>query len=129
MSQKDPVVIVSAARTPVGSFNGALATVPAHELGTVALRAAMERAGVEPGEVEEVIMGQILSAGQGHDARVVAAGGMESMSLAPHAQHLRSGTKMGELRLVDTMIHDALWDAFNDYHMGMWRRTNTSVKA
>ncbi len=161
MSQKDPVVIVSAARTPVGSFNGALATVPAHELGAVALRAAMERAGVEPGEVEEVIMGQILSAGQGQnparqasmaagiphespawgmnqlcgsglravalgmqqilsgDARVVAAGGMESMSLAPHAQHLRSGTKMGELRLVDTMIHDALWDAFNDYHMGI----------
>ena len=161
MSQKDPVVIVSAARTPVGSFNGSLATVPAHELGAVALRAAMERAGVEPGEVEEVIMGQILSAGQGQnparqaamaagiphespawgmnqlcgsglravalgmqqilsgDARVVAAGGMESMSLAPHAQHLRSGTKMGELRLVDTMIHDALWDAFNDYHMGI----------
>ncbi len=161
MSQKDPVVIVSAARTPVGSFNGSLATVPAHELGAVALRAAMERAGVEPGEVEEVIMGQILSAGQGQnparqaamaagiphespawgmnqlcgsglravalgmqqimsgDARVVAAGGMESMSLAPHAQHMRSGTKMGELRLVDTMIHDALWDAFNDYHMGI----------
>ncbi len=161
MSQKDPVVIVSAARTPVGSFNGSLATVPAHELGAVVLRAAMERAGVEPGEVEEVIMGQILSAGQGQnparqaamtagiphespawgmnqlcgsglravalgmqqimsgDARVVAAGGMESMSLAPHAQHMRSGTKMGELRLVDTMIHDALWDAFNDYHMGI----------
>ncbi len=161
MSQKDPVVIVSAARTPVGSFNGSLATVPAHELGAVVLRAAMERAGVEPGEIEEVIMGQILSAGQGQnparqaamaagipqespawgmnqlcgsglravalgmqqiasgDAQVVAAGGMESMSLAPHAQHMRSGTKMGELRLVDTMIHDALWDAFNDYHMGI----------
>ncbi len=161
MSQKDPVVIVSAARTPVGSFNGSLATVPAHGLGAVALRAAMERAGVAPGEVEEVIMGQILTAGQGQnparqaamaagiphespawgmnqlcgsglravalgmqqiasgDAQVVAAGGMESMSLAPHAQHMRSGTKMGELRLVDTMIHDALWDAFNDYHMGI----------
>ncbi|MBL8908157.1 MAG: acetyl-CoA C-acetyltransferase [Rhizobiales bacterium] len=154
------VVIVSAARTPVGSFNGALSTLPAHALGAVALKAAMERAKVEPKEVDEVIMGQILTAGQGQnparqasigagipvespawgvnqlcgsglravalglqqiaggDARIVAAGGQESMSMAPHCQHLRSGIKMGDFQMIDTMIKDGLWDAFNGYHMG-----------
>jgi acetyl-CoA C-acetyltransferase len=157
---ENSVVIVSAARTPVGSFNGAFATVPAHALGSVALKAAMERAKVDPKEVEEVIMGQILTAGQGQnparqasvssgipvespawgvnqlcgsglravalgmqqiaggDSKIVAAGGQESMSLAPHCQHLRQGIKMGDFQMIDTMIKDGLWDAFNGYHMG-----------
>jgi len=156
----DDVVIVSAARTPVGSFNGAFATVPAHDLGAVAIKAALERAGIEPGRVSEVIMGQILTAAQGQnparqasiaagipvespawgvnqlcgsglrtvalgyqailngDSDVVVAGGQESMSMAPHAQYLRAGVKMGALEFVDTMIKDGLWDAFNGYHMG-----------
>jgi acetyl-CoA C-acetyltransferase len=156
----DDIVIVSAARTPVGSFNGAFANLPAHELGKTAIKAAMERAGVEPGRINEVIMGQILTAGQGQnparqasiaagipvespawgvnqlcgsglrtvalgfqqiangDADIVVAGGQESMSMAPHAQHLRQGVKMGAFEMVDTMIKDGLWDAFNGYHMG-----------
>src|SRR6187399_635078 len=154
------IVIVSATRTPVGSFNGAFATMPAHDLGAVAIKAALERAGIEPGRVSEVIMGQILTAAQGQnparqasiaagipvespawgvnqlcgsglrtvalgyqallngDSEIVVAGGQESMSMAPHAQYLRGGTKMGSLELVDTMIKDGLWDAFNGYHMG-----------
>ena len=157
---KDDVVIVSAARTPVGSFNGAFANVPAHELGKTAILAALQRAGVEGARVSEVIMGQILTAGQGQnparqasiaagipvespawgvnqlcgsglravalgyqaimngDSDIVVAGGQESMSMAPHAQHLRQGVKMGSFELVDTMIKDGLWDAFNGYHMG-----------
>src|SRR3981081_2911720 len=160
MSMSDDVVIVSAARTPVGSFNGAFATTPAHDLGAIAIRAALERAGIEPGRVSEVIMGQILTAAQGQnparqasisagipvespawgvhhvcvsglrsvalgsqallngDSDIVVAGGQESMSMAPHAQYLRGGVKMGGLELVDTMIKDGLWDAFNSYHMG-----------
>ena len=156
----DDVVIVSAARTPVGSFNGAFATVPAHELGAVAIKGALERAGIEPSQVSEVIMGQILTAAQGQnparqasikagipvespawginqlcgsglravalgyqalkngDSEIVVAGGQESMSMAPHAQYLRGGVKMGNTELVDTMIKDGLWDAFNGYHMG-----------
>ena len=159
MAETD-VVIVSAARTPVGSFNGAFAATPASQLGSVALKAAMERARVAPEEVEEIILGQILTAGQGQnparqaavgagipfespawgvnqlcgsglravalgyqqiaggDARIVAAGGQESMSMAPHCQHLRGGVKMGDFQMIDTMIRDGLWDAFNGYHMG-----------
>jgi len=154
------VVIVSAKRTPVGAFNGALSSVPAHDLGAVVIKAALEAAGVDPKAVDEVVMGQVLqaAAGQGParqaavkagvpvespawslnqlcgsglravalgyqqirqgDAQVVVAGGQESMSLAPHAQHLRTGQKMGDLALVDTMIKDGLWDAFHGYHMG-----------
>jgi acetyl-CoA C-acetyltransferase len=157
---KDDIVIVGAARTPVGAFNGALASLPAHELGKVAIKAALERAGIEGGQVSEVIMGQILSAGEGQnparqasvaagipygspawgvnqlcgsglrtvalgyqailngDSSVVVAGGQESMSMAPHCQHLRNGVKMGNFEMVDTMIKDGLWDAFNGYHMG-----------
>ncbi|MEY9365744.1 acetyl-CoA C-acetyltransferase [Bradyrhizobium diazoefficiens] len=156
----DDVVIVSAARTPVGSFNGAFATLPAHDLGAVAIKAALERGGIEPGRVSEVIMGQILTAAQGQnparqasiaagipvespawgvnqlcgsglrtvalgyqallngDSEIVVAGGQESMSMAPHAQYLRGGVKMGALEFIDTMIKDGLWDAFNGYHMG-----------
>ena len=160
MSSKDSVVIASAARTPVGSFNGAFADTPAHVLGSVAIKAALERAGVDPKEVDEVILGQILSAGGGQnparqaamaagipqeatawglnqlcgsglravaigmqqiltgDAKIIVAGGQESMSMAPHCAHLRSGVKMGDLKMVDTMIKDGLTDAFYGYHMG-----------
>ena len=154
------IVIVSAARTPVGSFNGALSSLPAHDLGKVAIQAAVERAGIAPADVDEVIMGQVLqaAAGQGParqasvnagipvespawslnqlcgsglravalaaqqiadgSAAIVVAGGQESMSQSTHAAHLRNGTKMGELGLVDTMLKDGLWDAFHGYHMG-----------
>ena len=154
------IVIASAARTPVGAFNGAFASLPAHALGTVAIKAAMERARIEGAEVDEVILGQILAAGAGQnparqasvnagipvehtafginqlcgsglravalaaqqiatgDARIVVAGGQESMTQAPHAQQLRAGQKMGDLSLMDTMLRDGLMDAFHGYHMG-----------
>jgi acetyl-CoA C-acetyltransferase len=157
---QDDIVIVGAARTPVGAFNGAFANLPAHELGKVAIAAALTRAGVDSKQVSEVIMGQILTAGQGQnparqasiaagipvespawgvnqlcgsglravalgyqailngDSDIVVAGGQESMSMAPHCQHLRAGVKMGAFEMVDTMIKDGLWDAFNGYHMG-----------
>ncbi|MBG0798730.1 acetyl-CoA C-acetyltransferase [Methylocystis sp. L43] len=155
------IVIVSAARTAVGSFNGAFGAVPAHELGAVAIKAALERAKVQPNEVNEVILGQVLDSAQGQnparqaaikagvpdsatafginqvcgsglravalaaqqiqagDASIIVAGGQESMSLAPHASQLRTGTKMGDVKFVDTMIIDGLTDAFNNYHMGV----------
>lgn len=155
------IVIASAARTAVGSFNGAFANIPAHELGAVAIKGTLERAGVDAAEVDEVIMGQVLSAGEGQnparqaamkagipqektawglnqlcgsglravalgmqqiavgDAAIIVAGGQESMSLAPHCAHLRSGTKMGDMKMVDTMIKDGLTDAFYGYHMGV----------
>jgi acetyl-CoA C-acetyltransferase len=154
------IVIASAARTPVGAFNGGLASLPAHKLGEVAIAEALRRAHVEPQDVSEVIMGQILAAGEGQnparqaaigagmpfevtaygvnqlcgsglrtvalgyqairngDSEIVVAGGQESMSQAPHCIHLRNGVKMGDAELVDTMIRDGLWDAFNGYHMG-----------
>src|SRR5271166_3475512 len=157
---KDDIVIVSAARTPVGAFNGALAGLPAHELGKVAIAETLKRAAVTGADVTEVILGQILTAAQGQnparqasiaaglpvevpawgvnqlcgsglravalgyqaivngDSSIVVAGGQESMSQAPHAAYLRSGTKMGDLNFIDTMIKDGLWDAFNGYHMG-----------
>jgi acetyl-CoA C-acetyltransferase len=157
---QDDIVIVGAARTPVGAFNGAFGSLPAHELGKAAIQEAMKRAGIEGKQVSEVIMGQILTAGQGQnparqasinagipvespawgvnqlcgsglravalgyqaimngDSDIVVAGGQESMSMAPHAAYLRSGQKMGSLEMVDTMIKDGLWDAFNGYHMG-----------
>jgi acetyl-CoA C-acetyltransferase len=154
------IVIASAARTPVGAFNGAFASLSAHALGTIAITAAMERARIEGAEVDEVILGQILAAGAGQnparqasvnagipvehtafginqlcgsglravalaaqqiatgDARIVIAGGQESMTQAPHAQQLRAGQKMGDLSLMDTMLRDGLMDAFHGYHMG-----------
>jgi acetyl-CoA C-acetyltransferase len=154
------IVIVSAARTPVGAFNGALSSLPASALGSIAIKAALERAGVEPGQVSEVVLGHVLqaAAGQGparqasvgagipyeapawsinqicgsglravaigmqqikDGASIVVAGGQESMSQAPHAAHLRNGTKMGNVEFIDTMVKDGLWDAFNGYHMGV----------
>jgi acetyl-CoA C-acetyltransferase len=154
------VVIASAARTAVGSFNGAFGTVPAHQLGATAIAGALERAGVDPSDVNEVIMGQILAAGEGQnparqaamaagipqeatawglnqlcgsglravalgmqqimsgDADIIVAGGQESMSMAPHTMHLRGGVKMGDAKMVDTMMYDALTDAFHNYLMG-----------
>jgi acetyl-CoA C-acetyltransferase len=155
------VVITSAARTPVGSFNGALASLSAHELGKIAIIEALKRSKVEAGDVTEVILGQILTAGEGQnparqaaiaagipaektayqinqlcgsglravalgfqairngDSDIVVAGGQESMSQAPHCMHLRNGVKMGNAQMVDTMIFDALTDAFHNYHMGV----------
>ncbi len=154
------IVIASAARTAVGSFNGAFANTPAHDLGAAVLRAVVERAGIDAGDVSETILGQVLGAGQGQnparqahinaglpiesaawginqvcgsglravalgaqhialgDADIVIAGGQENMSLAPHVAHLRAGQKMGDLKFIDSMIRDGLWDAFNGYHMG-----------
>ena len=154
------IVIASAARTPVGSFNGSFANTPAHELGAVVIKEVLSRAGVAAEEVDEVILGQVLTAGQGQnparqasimaglpkettawglnqvcgsglravalgmqqiatgDAKVIVAGGQESMSLSPHCAHLRQGVKMGDYKMIDTMIKDGLWDAFHGYHMG-----------
>ncbi|WP_119677485.1 acetyl-CoA C-acetyltransferase [Indioceanicola profundi] len=154
------VVIAGAARTPIGAFNGGLSTVPAHYLGEVAIREALARAKTDAAEVDEVVLGQVLTAGTGQnparqaavnagipvertayginqlcgsglrtvalgfqaiklgDADIIVAGGQESMSQAPHCMHLRAGTKMGDASMIDTMIKDGLWDAFNGYHMG-----------
>ncbi|MBS7697268.1 MULTISPECIES: acetyl-CoA C-acetyltransferase [unclassified Chelatococcus] len=157
----DDIVIVAAARTPVGSFNGSFASLPAHVLGATAITAALGKAGVAADEVDEVILGQVLAAGEGQnparqaamkagipvektawglnqvcgsglravalglqqiangDADIIVAGGQESMSLSPHAAHMRAGTKFGDIQFVDTMIKDGLWDAFHGYHMGV----------
>ena len=154
------VVIASAARTAVGSFGGAFANTPAHDLGAAVLAEVVARAGVDPSDVSETILGQVLTAAQGQnparqahinagfpqesaawsinqvcgsglravalgaqhimlgDASIVAAGGQENMTLSPHAQNMRAGQKMGDMKLIDTMIKDGLWDAFNNYHMG-----------
>ena len=154
------IVIAGAARTPVGAFMGSLAGVPAAYLGETAIREAMSRAKIAPDDVDEVIMGQILTAGQGQnparqaavnagipvektalqinqlcgsglrsvamgwqaillgDANIVIAGGQENMSQAPHCAHMRDGQKMGDIKFIDTMIKDGLWDYFNGYHMG-----------
>src|SRR6202012_3395426 len=155
------IVIASAKRTPVGSFNGAFGSTAAHELGAVAIKSALEAAKVDAGEVGEGVLGQILSAAQGQnparqaamkagvpqektafgvnqlcgsglravalglqqiargDAKIIVAGGQESMTLAPHAAYLRAGTKMGDLKFTDTMLRDGLIDAFQGYHMGI----------
>jgi acetyl-CoA C-acetyltransferase len=160
MANEEAIVIAAGARTPVGSFNGAFASVAAHELGRTAITAALGRAKVQPNEVSDVILGQVLTAAQGQnparqasinaglpietpawlvnmvcgsglrsvalgyqaikngDSSIVVAGGQESMSLSPHAAYIRAGQKMGALEMVDTMIKDGLWDAFNGYHMG-----------
>ncbi len=155
------IVIAAAARTPVGAFSGAFANVPAHELGKAAITAALGRANIAAAEVSEVVLGQVLSAGQGMnparqasraagipdetpawgvnqvcgsglravvvgyqqikagDAAIVVAGGQENMSLAPHVAYLRTGQKMGDLQMKDTMISDGLTDVFYGYHMGI----------
>src|SRR6266851_4832444 len=113
------IVIASAARTPVGAFNGGLASLPAHKLGEVAISEALLRAHVEPKDVSEVIMGQILAAGEGQNpARQAAIAAGIPFEVTAYCIHLRNGVKMGDAELVDTMIRDGLWDAFNGYHMG-----------
>ena len=154
------VVIVSAARTAVGSFTGSFANTPAHDLGAAVIEAVVARAGIDKADVAEVILGQVLTAGQGQnparqaairaglpieasawginqvcgsglravalgaqhvqlgDAEIVVAGGQENMSMSPHVSHLRAGHKMGDVKFIDSMIKDGLWDAFNGYHMG-----------
>jgi acetyl-CoA C-acetyltransferase len=161
MSDQEAIVIAAATRTPIGSFNGSLSSLPAHELGRTVIVELLKRARIDASAVSEVIMGQILAAGQGQnparqaainaglpietpawivnmvcgsglksvalgyqairngDASIVVAGGQENMSMAPHCSHLRSGQKMGNLEFIDTMIKDGLWDAFNNYHMGV----------
>ena len=160
MSESNDIVIVSATRTPVGTFNGSFANTPAHELGAVVIKESLKKASVDPADVDEVIFGQVLTAGTGQnparqaaisagipdsstawtlnqvcgsglrtvaigmqqiangDADIIVAGGQENMSLSPHCQHLRNGVKMGDYKMIDTMIKDGLWDAFNGYHMG-----------
>lgn len=155
------IVIASAARTPVGSFNGSFANTPAHELGASVITAVLERAGVAAVDVDEAILGQVLTAGEGQnparqaamkagipqeatafginqlcgsglravalgmqqialgDASIIVAGGQESMSMAPHCAHLRGGVKMGDFKMIDTMLKDGLLDAFHGYHMGI----------
>jgi len=154
------VYITSATRTAVASFNGSLASVPAHELGKAVIQESLKRSKLDPSEVDEVILGQVLTAATGQnparqasmnagiaketpawivnqvcgsglrsvalayqsimngDANVIIAGGQESMSQSPHCMHLRNGTKMGDDKMIDSMIKDGLWDAFNGYHMG-----------
>lgn len=158
---QDPVVIVSGKRTAIGNLGGALSTLPAHELGRIAIQATLADAGVKAEEVDEVILGQVLTAGTGQnparqaaiaagipqertaftinqvcgsglrsvalgmqsilqgDAAIIVAGGQESMSLSPHCLQMRTGVKFGNVEMIDTMIRDGLWDALNDYHMGM----------
>ena len=160
MSSSSDIVIVAAGRTAVGSFSGAFANTPAHDLGSAVIQGLLSRAGLEAQDVNEVILGQVLTAAAGQnparqasinaglpiettawglnqvcgsglravalgaqqimsgDAGIVIAGGQENMSLSPHAQHLRAGVKMGDYKMIDTMIRDGLWDAFNGYHMG-----------
>ncbi len=160
MTNINDIVIVAAGRTPVGSFSGSLASVPAHDLGATVVKGVLERANVSPEDVDEVILGQVLTTGQGQnparqaamnagvpkeatawvlnqvcgsglrsvavgaqqiatgEANIIVAGGQENMSMSPHAAHLRDGHKMGDYKMIDTMIKDGLWDAFNGYHMG-----------
>ncbi len=160
MSNSDAIVIASATRTAVGSFGGTISGVAAHDLGSAVIKEAASRAKIDLAEIDEVIMGQILAAGQGQnparqaavnagvpdtatawglnqlcgsglrtvaigmqqiasgDADIIVAGGQESMSMSPHVAHMRNGTKMGDMKMLDTMIKDGLWDAFNGYHMG-----------
>jgi acetyl-CoA C-acetyltransferase len=156
------IVIAGAARTPIGSFGGSLKNTSARTLGTIAIKGAIERAGIKPEDVEEVIMGCVLQAGLGQnvarqmsldagvpievpamtinkvcgsglravelaaqiikagDADIVVAGGAESMSMAPYAvPSARFGARMFDAKMVDVMVNDGLWDAFNNYHMGI----------
>ena len=155
------IVITSATRTAVGSLGKSLKNIPGEELGSTVIKETIRRSNIKPAEVDEVIMGQVLTGGTGQnparqsamksgipketpayivnqvcgsgirsiasgfqsiksgDSNIVIAGGQESMSLAPHAIHLRDGKKLGDTELIDTMIKDGLWDAFHGYHMGV----------
>ncbi len=158
---EDPIVIVAAKRTAIGAFGGGLSNVPASELGASVIRAVISDAKLSASDIDEVIMGQVLTAGCGQnparqaaicaglpqecsamtvnqvcgsglrtvalgmqailagDAKIIVAGGQENMSLSPHVMHLRDAVKFGDATMKDTMVADGLWDAFNDYHMGV----------
>ena len=160
MSKEKTVVITSAVRTAIGSLGGTLKNVPAYKLGSTVISNAVKKSNLKPSDINEVIMGQVLTGGAGqnparqsamesgipkqtpsyvvnqvcgsglrsiasgfqsimsNDSSIVVAGGQESMSQAPHVVHLRNGKKLGDTELVDSMIKDGLWDAFNGYHMG-----------
>ena len=155
------VVIVSAVRTPIGSYRGSLKNVRPDQLGSLVISEVLKKSAFKKDEIDEIIMGQVLTAGGGQnparqasiksgipkeipayvvnqvcgsgirsvvsgfqsikagDSKILVAGGQESMSLAPHAIHLRDGKKIGDTELIDTMIKDGLWDAFHGYHMGV----------
>ena len=161
MSDKKTVVITSAVRTAIGSLGGTLKNVPAFKLGSAVISKAIEKSNLKPADINEVIMGQVLTGGAGqnparqasiesgipkevpsyvvnqvcgsglrsiasgfhsilsNNSNVVVAGGQESMSQAPHVIHIRNGKKLGDTELIDSMIRDGLWDAFNGYHMGI----------
>jgi len=157
----EDVVITSAVRTPIGTFRGSLKDIQANILGSISVKEAMKKSNLTPAEIDELIMGQVLTGAAGQnpgrqaailagipvektsyvinqvcgsglrsvaaayqsivlkDSKIVIAGGQESMTNAPHAIHYRNGTKLEEKNLIDTMIKDGLWDAFNGYHMGV----------
>ena len=161
MSDKKTVVITSAVRTAIGSLGGTLKNIPAHKLGSTVISGAIKKSSLKPSDINEVIMGQVLTGGTGqnparqasmdsgipketpsyvvnqvcgsglrsiasgfhsiisNNSNIVVAGGQESMSQAPHVIHLRNGKKLGDTELIDSMIKDGLWDAFNGYHMGI----------
>ena len=161
MSEKKSVVITSAVRTAIGSLGGTLKNIPAYKLGSSVISSAIKKSNLKPSEIDEVIMGHVLTGGAGQNparqaaiesklpkeipsyvvnqvcgsglrsiasgyhsilsdnSNIVIAGGQESMSQAPHVVHLRNGKKLGDTELVDSMIKDGLWDAFNGYHMGI----------
>ncbi len=161
MSEKKSVVITSAVRTAIGSLGGTLKNIPAYKLGSSVISSAIKKSNLKPSEIDEVIMGHVLTGGAGqnparqasiesklpkeipsyvvnqvcgsglrsiasgyhsilsNNSNIVIAGGQESMSQAPHVVHLRNGKKLGDTELVDSMIKDGLWDAFNGYHMGI----------
>jgi acetyl-CoA C-acetyltransferase len=161
MNSQDPIVIVSARRTAIGSLGGAIGTLAAHELGKAVIDDALKETGIKSDEIDDVILGQVLTAGAGQnparqtaihagipfektaltinqvcgsglravamgmqaiqsgDSKIVIAGGQESMSQSMHAVQMRAGVKFGNVEMLDTMIKDGLWDAFNNYHMGI----------
>ena len=161
MTDKNSVVITSATRTGVGSLGKTLRNIPSDELGSIVIAEAIKKIKIEKEDVDEVIMGQVLTAGTGQnparqasiksgipkekpaylvnqvcgsgirsvasgfqsiksgDSKIIISGGQENMSLAPHAIHLRDGKKLGDTEMIDTMIKDGLWDAYNGYHMGV----------
>ena len=161
MSDKKTVVITSAVRTAIGSLGGTLKNIPAYKLGSAVISEAIKKSSLKPSDINEIIMGQVLTGGAGqnparqasidsgipketpsyvvnqvcgsglrsiasgfhsilsNNSNIVVAGGQESMSQAPHVIHLRNGKKLGDTELIDSMIKDGLWDAFNGYHMGI----------
>ena len=158
---KNDVIISAAVRTPIGTLGKTLKNIPSQELGAKAISEVIDRSQLKKKDIDEVILGQVLTGGTGQNparqatiisglpkeipahivnqvcgsglrsvasafqsikagnSKIIVAGGQESMSLAPHAIYLRDGNKLGNTQIIDTLINDGLWDAFNDYHMGV----------